>query len=253
MLEPLVEVRSVTKRFDIADGAVTVLDDFSIHIPPGELVTILGPSGCGKTTLLRLLAGLERPDDGAVFLGGSPIDGPVEGVSMMFQSYDCFPWMTVASNVRIGLAATKMDESEKQRCVRDALAAVGLTDVAHAYPHQLSGGMRQRVALARTLVGSPRVLLMDEPFGALDAQIREDLQNELLDLFRREALATAVFVTHDVVEAIRLGSRVVVLSPAPARIAYDTPTRRAQATAPSDDELMVRCRKVLRLAKDDSV
>jgi NitT/TauT family transport system ATP-binding protein len=164
---------------------------------------------------------------------------------MMFQTYDCYPWMTVAANVRLGLLANRVAAEERNRRVENALSVVGLDKVDKAYPYQLSGGMRQRVALARTLVGSPRVLLMDEPYGALDAQTREDLQGELLALFRQGNPTSVVFVTHDVAEAVRLGSRIVVLSGPPATILYDSPTRRAEVTAPSDEELMLRCRKML--------
>lgn len=245
MLEPLIELRSVSKRFRIDDRVIRVLDGFSLTIEAGEFVTILGPSGCGKTTLLRILAGLDTVDAGAAVFEGKPIAGPHDGTAMMFQSYDCFPWMTVAANVRIGLASVKASPTEKGHRIKDALESVGLGNVDRAYPYQLSGGMRQRVALARTLVGRPRILLMDEPFGALDAQIREELQDELLRVFRRGEAKTIVFVTHDVVEAIRLGTRVIVLSEPPAKVVCDNRTRRSQATAQSDEDLMARCRSAL--------
>jgi NitT/TauT family transport system ATP-binding protein len=190
----------------------------SLIIQEGQLVVFLGPSGCGKTTLLRIIGGLDSPTVGRVVLEDDTVEGPSRNKGMVFQSYSSFPWLTVFGNVRFGLKYRRdVGNSEKDEIARHYLALVGLEDFAHFYVNRISGGMRQRVAIARTLAASPDVLLMDEPFGALDAQTREALQVQLLDI-RREERKTVVFVTHDVDEAIFLADRIIVFSARPARI-----------------------------------
>ena len=213
-------VQNLTKAF----GETRVLDDVSFVIEPGEFVTIVGASGCGKSTLLRILAGLEFSDAGSVTCSSRPIEGPGVERAMVFQDYSLFPWLSVMDNVLFSrrLSTNEDDNLALERGAEEAraqnlLSLIGLSKVKSAYPSQLSGGMRQRVAIARALMSKPAVLLMDEPFGALDAQTREVMQDLVLDVVREEG-TTIVFVTHDVEEAIYLGSRVVLMAPYPGRI-----------------------------------
>jgi NitT/TauT family transport system ATP-binding protein len=210
----------VSKIFRSEDtGRLTrVIDDVSLGIAEGEFVAFLGPSGCGKTTLMRMAGGLETPSAGRIVLEGETVAGPSRQKGMVFQSYSSFPWLTVLGNVRFGLKYRgDLRATEKDAIARDYLALVGLSDFADFYVGRISGGMRQRVAIARTLAANPDILLMDEPFGALDAQTREALQVQLLDI-RRRARKTVVFVTHDVDEAVFLADRIVLFSARPARI-----------------------------------
>jgi NitT/TauT family transport system ATP-binding protein len=199
-----------------------VLDGIDFSAGPGETVVLLGPSGCGKTSLLRLAAGLLRPDRGAVLVKGTP---PVPGraAAMVFQSYRLLPWKTVRGNVAFALP--DIGEADRALRVSAALARVGLTSFADAWPRELSGGMQQRVALARALAVEPELLLMDEPFAALDAQARELMQGELLRLTGGPSGPTVVFVTHSVDEALVLADRVILLSPRPGRIVEEIPVR----------------------------
>jgi NitT/TauT family transport system ATP-binding protein len=210
---------AVTKRFvDRKAGTIEVLRPIDLAIAKGEFIVFLGPSGCGKTTLMRMVGGLDTPTGGAIRLDGTPVGGPDRRRGMVFQSYSSFPWLTVAGNVAFGMRyRTDLDAAEKVARTRHYLSLVGLADFADVYPKRISGGMRQRVAIARTLASGPDILLMDEPFGALDAQTREFLQAQLLDIQRREA-KTVIFVTHDVEEAVFLADRIVVFSARPARI-----------------------------------
>jgi NitT/TauT family transport system ATP-binding protein len=214
-----------------------VLRDVSLQIARGEFVCLVGPSGCGKTTLLNLIAGLERPDRGQVRLAGRPIAGPGPDRGVLFQEAALFPWLTVEENVAFGLKELRLDlESQRERTARE-LAAVGMSRFASANVHELSGGMRQRVALARALAIEPEVLLMDEPFAALDARSREALQAELVALWS-ETGKTIVFVTHDMAEAVRLGSRVVVMAARPSRIQRDVTVRYPQPRSVEDPDVL---------------
>jgi NitT/TauT family transport system ATP-binding protein len=208
----------VTKRFD---GLPVVENPFNLVVPRGQFVVFLGPSGCGKTTLMRMVAGLDEPSTGAIWLEGSRVGPPDERRGMVFQSYSSFPWLTVRQNVAFGMRYRR-DLSSKAKAARAQhyLDLVGLADFAAAYPSRISGGMRQRVAIARTLAAGSEVLLMDEPFGALDAQRREQLQIELRRI-QSEEMKTILFVTHDVEEAIFLADRIIVFSSRPARIVED--------------------------------
>ncbi|HWN69711.1 MAG TPA: ABC transporter ATP-binding protein [Haliangium sp.] len=208
------------KSFVQERGHVPVLSGISVEVQPGELVCILGASGCGKSTLLRVVAGLETPDAGAVSLGGVPLQGPGLDRGLVFQEPRLFPWLDVAQNVAFGLSGRAEAEPAPARDARVAehLRLVGLSGFERAYPHQLSGGMAQRVALARALVNRPALLLLDEPFGALDALTRAEMQDELLRLRAAERF-TALLVTHDIEEAAYLADRVIVMSPRPARVA----------------------------------
>ena len=196
-----------------------MLDEIDLVVGPSELVALLGPSGCGKSTLLRLIAGLERPGSGRVFVSENEIDGPDPSRILVFQDPTLYPWRTVRQNVALGLEARGQLRAQGGR-VDDMLRRIGLDGFAHAYPHQLSGGMAQRTALARALVNEPSVLLLDEPLANLDSLTRIAMQAELISLWQRERF-TAFLVTHDVEEALYLARRVLVLSPRPTRILAD--------------------------------
>lgn len=211
---PIISLRNVGKSFK--DGQVRALENISFDVKPGEFVSLVGPSGCGKTTLLRLINGLIPADEGEVrVLGAAPAPGP--DLAMVFQSARLMPWLTVAGNFEFVLRLKGLSAGERPGRARALLGAVGLRDFAEAFPHELSGGMQQRVGLARALAVEPKVLLMDEPFAALDAMTREVLRKELLQLWSRRGIAI-VFVTHDIDEAVLLSQRVVLLRPRPGRI-----------------------------------
>ncbi len=216
---PVIEVRGVGMSFGEGSGARAVLTDISFNVAPGEFHCIVGPSGCGKTTLLRLLAGLLRATTGAIRCHGEGVAAPSRDRAIIFQDYSkaLLPWRTVAGNVALALEACGMHEPERGAEVAALLATMGLSQSAAQYPNQLSGGMQQRVQIARCLAQRPRVLLMDEPFGALDAITRQGLQDEVTRL-ALERGTTVVFITHDLEEAIYLGDHVIVLAANPGRI-----------------------------------
>ena len=208
----------VTKFFS---GLPVVEEPFSLDIPRGQFVAFLGPSGCGKTTLMRMVGGLDTPTGGVIRLKGEPVGPPDERRGMVFQSYSSFPWLSVRQNIAFGMKYRRdLSAAEKAARAETYLSLVGLSDFGDAYPNRISGGMRQRVAIARTLAAGSEILLMDEPFGALDAQRREQLQLELRRIQSAE-MKTVLFVTHDVEEAIFLADRIIVFSPRPARIIAD--------------------------------
>ncbi|WP_191576960.1 MULTISPECIES: ABC transporter ATP-binding protein [Achromobacter] len=209
-------VRGVNHHFDLDGAALPVLDDIDLDVKPGEFVALLGPSGCGKSTLLRLVAGLEPPAQGDLLADGAAIAGPSPSRIVVFQDPTLYPWRTVWNNVALGLQARGLLKTQRHR-VDDALQRVGLAAFSQAYPHQLSGGMAQRAALARALVNDPRILILDEPLGKLDSLTRIAMQSELVELWQRTGF-TALLVTHDVEEALFMASRIVVLSERPARI-----------------------------------
>lgn len=212
----------VSKAFGTGAEKVVVIDDLHLEIQPGDVTCLVGPSGVGKTTLLRLLAGLAAPTSGQVSLGGTPITGAVEEIAVVFQDYrgSLMPWMRVLQNVAFPLEGQGVAKAERLERAAAALEVVGLTDSAHRYPWQLSGGMQQRVAIARALAYESPILLMDEPFGSLDAQTRFELEDLVLRL-RRDLGITIVLVTHDIDEAVYLGDRVVVFGGRPSRIVDD--------------------------------
>jgi NitT/TauT family transport system ATP-binding protein len=211
-------IEGVTVRFAGRQGrTVTALEDITLTIPERELSVIVGPSGCGKSTLLRLIAGLEPVTAGAITLDGRAIDGPSAARGMVFQSYTLFPWLTVQRNVEFGLELRGMAAAERGRIAARLIHEVGLDGFEHAYPEQLSGGMRQRTALARALANDPAILLMDEPFGALDSQTRALMQEMLLGIWE-QSHKTVLFVTHDIDEALFLGDVVYVMTARPGRI-----------------------------------
>ncbi|WP_149539452.1 ABC transporter ATP-binding protein [Siccirubricoccus phaeus] len=210
--------RGVGKRFAIAGREVRALAGLDLDIASGEFIAILGASGCGKSTLLRLFAGLETPDEGEVRHAGARISGPSLARGIVFQEHRLFPWLTVAQNVEAALLNAPGSKPAKRQTATELIALVGLSGFEGAYPHQLSGGMAQRAAIARGLVNRPDTLLLDEPFGALDALTRAHLQRELRRIWQRQR-TTTLLVTHDVDEALLLGERVVVMTPRPGRIA----------------------------------
>lgn len=197
-----------------------VLEDVSLTVEPGQFVCIVGPSGCGKTTLLRMMAGLTDVDHGSIAIGGTQVAGPDPRVAVVFQHFGLFPWKNVYRNVALPLQIARTERAEEERRVAEAIATVGLTGHERKYPAQLSGGMKQRAGLARALASAPDVLLMDEPFAAVDAQVREVLQEDLLAL-RDRLRQTIVFITHSIDEAITLADRVIVMGSRPGRIVRD--------------------------------
>jgi NitT/TauT family transport system ATP-binding protein len=226
-------VRGVVVQFAAsAGGTLHALGPVSFDIEPGAFVSLVGPSGSGKSTLIRVLAGLQTPDKGQALLGGEPINGPTRRVALMFQDANLMPWRTVVDNVALPLEIAGVDREQRQRQAHQLLPRLGLTEFADAYPGELSGGMAQRTALGRVLIQRPDVLLLDEPFGALDAMTREQVSGDLLRLWSAER-PTVVMVTHDVNEAVRLSDRVIVLSRRPGRVVADVavtlPRPRTQA------------------------
>jgi len=212
-----IDIRNLNKHYAVKGKRLAVLENISLSIQPGEFISIVGASGSGKSTLLRLLIGLENDYEGQILLDNHQIQGPSLERGIVFQEHRLFPWLTAEQNVALGLLNSPETDSEKARNVQEHLALVGLQGFEHAYPHQLSGGMSQRVAIARALVNRPEVLLLDEPFGALDALTRSNMQQELQRIWKAEGI-TAILVTHDVEEAVFLGDRVVIMEPRPGRI-----------------------------------
>ena len=230
---PMLDVKRLHKVYADLSRTVEAIRDVSFSVSQGELVCIVGPSGAGKTTLLKCIAGLLAPSSGEIVLEGQPVVEPPPAMAVVFQEYgrSLFPWMTVHDNVALPIKHKKLDASRREDLVRDALAAVDLKGVEGAYPWQLSGGMQQRVAIARAVAYEPHVLLMDEPFAAVDAQTRADLEDLIRVLWRRLRV-TVLFVTHDIDESVYLGQRVLVMSHAPTVImedvAIDLPDERTQ-------------------------
>jgi len=215
--EVILEVKGLNKVYKTAKGETTALKNISFKTHRREFVCVIGPSGCGKSTLARILAGLESYNGGEALLDGKPIAGPGRDRGMVFQGYTLFPWRTVKQNVMFGLQMNNITTNEAAREADQWLELVGLEKFANAYPHELSGGMKQRVAIARALVNQPRILLMDEPFGALDAQTRSKMQGHLLEIWRNIDI-TIVFITHDLDEAIFLADRILVLKAHPGEV-----------------------------------
>lgn len=213
-----VVLTDVAKRFDGRGGQVAALESVSLTIDPGEFVCVVGASGCGKSTLLRIIAGMIAPSSGTVRVDGSAVSEPAPERGVVFQAPNLFPWLTVAENIDFGPRMRGVDKSTRTGEVDALLETVGLLSARDRLPHELSGGMQQRAAIARVLINDPPLLLMDEPFGALDALTRDQMQEELLAIWRRTG-RTIVFVTHSVEEAVYLGTKVVLMSPAPGRIA----------------------------------
>ena len=217
-----VQIRDVSVRFGTKGQTTEAASRVSLEVKPGEFVSIIGPSGCGKSTLLNIVAGFLKPSEGEALLDGKPIGGPGADRGVVFQQYSLFPWLTVRGNVEYGLRVRGLPRAERAAVAGDLLARCGLSAFASHYPEQLSGGMRQRVGIVRALANEPRVLLLDEPFGALDAQTREVMQALLLDIWQRFR-TTVLFITHDIEEAVFLSDRVCAMSARPGRILADLP------------------------------
>ncbi len=224
MSERELRIRGVTRTFPGQGraGPTLALQPTDVTVAPGEFVAILGPSGCGKSTLLRIVAGLDRPTDGSVTLNARPVTGPGPDRGMVFQSYTLFPWLTVEQNIRFGLRERGLPEAQQQEIAARFIARTGLRGFENHWPRQLSGGMQQRTALARALANDPEILLLDEPFGALDHQTRELMQELLLEIWEADR-KTVLFVTHDIDEAVFLANRVLVMSARPGRIKAELP------------------------------
>jgi NitT/TauT family transport system ATP-binding protein len=218
----MLDILQLGKVFESSKEPVVALEDINLTVERGELAVIVGPSGCGKSTLLNIVAGLERETSGQAVLEGAPITCPGADRGMVFQSYTLFPWLTVRKNVEFGLRLKGVSKAERGNTARKYLNLVGLGDFENALPKELSGGMKQRVAIARVLANNPVMLLMDEPFGALDAQTRLLLQELLLDVWRQEQ-TTILFITHDIDEAILLADNVYIMSRRPGRIKAKIP------------------------------
>jgi ABC-type nitrate/sulfonate/bicarbonate transport system ATPase subunit len=241
----ILTIRGVTKRFAVGDGEVEALAPVDLTIPQGEFVCMIGASGCGKSTLLRIIAGFEEPTTGDVAIYGNAIAGPGSDRGMVFQDYALFPWMTVRQNISFGPRQRQLPHEEIERTTDEFIKMVGLERFADRYPNQLSGGMKQRVAIARVLANNANILLMDEPFGALDALTREQLQHELLQIWARTGV-TAIFVTHSVEEAVLLADRVLVMSAGPGRIDSDFRIDLARPREVSSPEFNAMRRDVAR-------
>jgi NitT/TauT family transport system ATP-binding protein len=231
----VLRVEHLRKVYEARTGDVEAIGDVSFVMEAGELVCVVGPSGCGKTTLLKCVAGLLRPTSGRVEMDGAPVTGPSPAISVVFQEYgrSLYPWLTVRGNVELPLRHKRLSRAARETLVSDAIEAVGLTDVARSHPWQLSGGMQQRVAIARAVAYEPEVLIMDEPFAAVDAQTRADLEDLVRDLHAQRKISI-IFVTHDIDESVYLGERVLVLSASPTRVqedlTVDLPLERDQST-----------------------
>jgi NitT/TauT family transport system ATP-binding protein len=224
---PLIAVQEVGKMFESGAHSVRALDRVSFDVEEGSFVSLVGPSGCGKSTLLKIVSGLIAANEGAVRVGGGVVDGPLANVGMVFQAPVLLKWRTVAENVMLPVEFAGLDPAKYAGKTRSLLALVGLEGFEDEPPYQLSGGMQQRVSLCRALVTDPRILLMDEPFGALDAMTREDLDMELLRIWGEKKM-TVVFVTHNIQEAVLLSDVVVVMSPRPGRVIERMPIRLAR-------------------------
>ncbi|MFD3377386.1 MULTISPECIES: ABC transporter ATP-binding protein [unclassified Streptomyces] len=253
----MLDVCGLRKTYQGSGRQVEAVRDLTFTVKAGELVCLVGPSGCGKTTLLKCMGGLLSPTSGQVLLDGVPVTGPPPGMAIVFQEYgrSLFPWMKVAGNVELPLKEKGIPKAKRRELVTDALRSVGLQDAADAYPWQLSGGMQQRVAIARALAYEPQVLLMDEPFAAVDAQTRADLE-DLVRVLWHERGITILFVTHDIDEAVYLGERVIVLSASPTvvqdELHIDLPDERDQLhtrVAPRFTELRTHVYEQIQTAK----
>ena len=239
-------IQGVSRTFTSATGQATqALLPVDFHVADNDFVTILGPSGCGKSTMLRIVAGLDHPTSGQVLLDGRPVDGPGADRGMVFQSYTLFPWLTIEQNIRFGLRERGMPEAQQKERAAYFIAKVGLRGFEQHYPKQLSGGMQQRTAIARALANDPKILLMDEPFGALDNQTRVLMQELLLGIWEAER-KTVMFVTHDIDEAIFMANRVAVFSARPGRIktelAVDLPHPRHYTIKTSPEFMQLKAR-----------
>jgi NitT/TauT family transport system ATP-binding protein len=258
MVEPSrgrIEVRDFCLRYETLEGSVEAVSDAALTVAPGEFVSIIGPSGCGKSTLLNALAGFLTPTSGTVTVDGAPVSGPSAERGMIFQQYSLFPWKTVRENVEFGLKMKGLPRSERERQARTLLGLAGLSAFENHYPDRLSGGMKQRVGIVRALATGPRILLLDEPFGALDAQTRLIMQQILTNMWQRLKISV-LFVTHDIDEAIFLSDRIYVMTARPgsikAEVAVPLPRPRLPAMTLSSEFLGLR-RGLMSLIREESL
>ncbi|MBS9475966.1 ABC transporter ATP-binding protein [Ancylobacter radicis] len=250
---PRLRIQDVRLEYATRGKTVVAIDNISIDVPDNQFAVIVGPSGCGKSSLLYLVAGLAQPTSGEILLGDEEVDGPGPDRGMVFQSYTLFPWLTVRENVEFGLKRRKMPAAEREAIVNRYLNETGLAAFHDAYPKQLSGGMMQRVAIARALANDPKILLMDEPFGALDSQTRNTMQKLLLRVWE-ENRKTVLFVTHDIDEAILLGDRIYVMTARPGRLKEEiiVPIARPRTMdMVMDPEFIAVKRRILELLKNE--
>lgn len=250
-----IEVRDFCLRYETLEGSVEAVSDAALTVEPGEFVSIIGPSGCGKSTLLNALAGFLTPSSGSVTVDGAPVSGPGAERGMIFQQYSLFPWKTVRENVAFGLKMKGLPRSERERQARTLLGLAGLSAFENHYPDRLSGGMKQRVGIVRALATGPRILLLDEPFGALDAQTRLIMQQILTNMWQRLKISV-LFVTHDIDEAIFLSDRIYVMTARPgsikAEVAVPLPRPRLPAMTLSSEFLGLR-RGLMALIREESI
>ncbi|NLJ25811.1 MAG: ABC transporter ATP-binding protein [Firmicutes bacterium] len=252
--EPKLRVHHVSKVFEQKTRIVTALEDTNFDVREGEFVTILGPSGCGKSTILKVIAGLTEPSSGYVMLNNQRVNGPGADRGMVFQAYTLFPWLTVEQNIGFGLQLKGIAKPQRHKIVQHYLELIGLNGFGAMYPNNLSGGMKQRVAIARALANDPEVLLMDEPFGALDAQTRTVMQELLLKVWE-ESQKTILFVTHDIDEAIFMGDRVYVMTARPGRLKAEIPIpihRPREFSIKTSPEFMHLKAEILELIREES-
>ena len=246
----MVEIRALAKRYAVEGTDVVALDGIDVAIGEGQFVCLLGPSGCGKSTLLKIVAGLIPPTEGQIRIDGRSVTGPGPDRAVVFQDYALFPWMTVAENAEFGLAARGVDPAKRHAVTSELLKAVGLADFAAKYPHHLSGGMKQRVSIARALAVDPVLLLMDEPFGALDAQTRYVMQKELLRVWSAYR-KTVLFVTHSIEEALFLADRVLVMTARPGRIKADLALTHPRPRDVASDDFTRLRKQTLELLSEE--
>ncbi len=252
---PKLQIEKVFKVFSQRGREIVAIENVSLQIKNKEFTTILGPSGCGKSTLLRIVAGLTKPTQGVVRLDGKIVSGPGQDRGMVFQSYTLFPWLTVKENIQFGLELSGMEKSKQEEIVQEFIEKVGLKGFEGAYPKELSGGMKQRVAIARALANNPDILLLDEPFGALDAQTRS-LMQELLTQVWEDLHKTILFVTHDVEEAIFLSDRVFVMTARPGKIKaeIEIPLERPRNYEMKSTEAFMNLKKqALALIREEAI
>lgn len=246
-----ISLREVSKVWNPGTpGAVTAVQSLSLEVREREFVVLLGPSGCGKSSLLYMLAGLETPTSGELLCDGATVTGPSPRRSMIFQEASLYPWLTALENVALGLRLQGVDAPRRTERALALLRQVGLGDMAQRRPHQLSGGMRQRVALARALALQPQVLLMDEPFAALDVQTRSKMQDQLLQVWQASG-ASVLLVTHSIDEALALGDRIVVFTARPGRIKHEVPVEAPRPRDPHDPQMVALHRRLTELLADE--
>ena len=246
----MVIIEALGKKYRSQGADMPALIDINLEIEGGEFICLLGPSGCGKSTLLKIIAGLIPASSGRITIDGKPINGPGPERAVVFQDYALFPWMTVRDNIEFGLEARKLARSARKEISTKLLRTVGLSDFADRFPHHLSGGMKQRVSIARALAVNPSLLLMDEPFGALDAQTRQTLQDELLRIWR-EYRKTVIFVTHSIEEAIYLSDRIVVMTARPGRIKEIMTVQEARPRDMTGNDMNLRQREVRAVLNEE--